>query len=249
MNLEKTELTVFHRHDTSAAEIRVKDITVKSLPVLKVLGILFDNRLQWDKQVEKVTKEARRSLQGLKIIKRHFTEMEILTLITSLCYSRLYYGSQVWLLPTLKESLYKSLLSQSGQCLKILNRDLSYVNLHKKYLRATPKLFSHDHTAVNYYKAINERIYTQETPDLENNVLSDRRNEMLTFVRQNNYKVGLNLLSNRLRSISNCIPKNSLSFSKTQFKTFCKINIIQKGLSLLQFDHIKQIASDRCSQL
>ena len=233
VNLEKTELTIFHRHDTSAAEIRVKDITVKSTPTLKVLGILFDNRLQWDKQVEKVTKEARRSLQGLKIIKRHFTESELLTLITSLCYSKLYYGSQVWLLPTLKESLYKSLLSQSGQCLKLLNRDLSYVSLHKKYLRATPKLFAHYHTAVNYFEAINEKIYFQEVPELINNVLSDRRNLMLTFVRRNNYKIGLNLLSNRLRSISNCIPKNSLSLSKTQFKTFCKVNIIQKGLTLL----------------
>ena len=151
----------------------------------------------------------------------------------SLCYSKLYYGSQVWLLPTLKESLYKSLLSQSGQCLKLLNRDLSYVNLHKKYLRATPKLFSHNHTAVNYYKAINERIYFQEAPDLINDVLSDGRNLMLTFVRRNNYKIGLNLQSNRLHSISNCIPQNSLSLSKPQFKTFCKVNIIQKGLTLL----------------
>ena len=154
-------------------------------------------------------------------------------LITSLCYSKLYYGSQVWLLPTLKESLFKNLLSQSGQCLKLLNRDLSYVSLHKKYLRATPKLFAHYHTAVNYFEAINEKIYFQEVPELINNVLSDRRNLMLTFVRRNNYKIGLNLMSNRLRSISNCIPKNSLSLSKTQFKTFCKINIIQKGLTLL----------------
>ena len=116
-------------------------------------------------------------------IKRHFSVSELLTLITSLCYSKLYYGSQVWLLPTLKESLYRSLLSQSGQCLKMLNKDLLYVSLHKKYLRAAPKLFSYYHTAVNYYKAINERIYTQEAPNLINNVLSDRRNVILTFVK------------------------------------------------------------------
>lgn len=233
VNLEKTELTIFHRSDTSTSEIKVKGIAVKSSPALKVLGILFDNRLQWDKQIDKVIKETRRSLQGLKIIKRHFTETEVLTLVTSLCYSKLYYGSPVWLLPTLKESLYRRLLSQSGQCLKIINRDLSYVNLHKKYLRATPKLFSHYHTALNYYEVMNERIYSQEKPDVINSVLSDRRNVMLTFVRCNNYKIGLNLLSNRLRSVSNCIPKSCLYFSKNQFKTFCKINIIQNGLSLL----------------
>jgi hypothetical protein len=233
VNLGKTELTIFHRNDTSTSEIRVNDITVKSSPALKVLGIVFDNRLQWDRQVEKVTKETRRSLQGLKIIKRHFTETEILTLITSHCYSKLYYGSQVWLLPTLKESLYRSLLSQSGQCLRIMNRDLSFVNLHKKYLRATPKLFSRYLTAVNYFETMNEGIYSHEKPDMINNVLTNRRNPMLTFVRSNNYKVGLNLLSNRMRSISECIPKSSLSFSKDRFKTYCKINIIQSGLSLL----------------
>ncbi len=200
---------------------------------LKVLGIVFDNRLQWDKQVEKVTRETRRSLQGLNIIKRHFTEQELLTLVTSLCFSKLYYGSQVWLLPTLKESLYKKLFSQSGQCLSICNRELSHINLHKKYLRATPKLFSLYQTAVNYYETMTENDHALETPDIRLNTLSDRRNVMLTFVRTNKYKVGLNLLSNRLRAISKCIPKSFISQTKNQFTTFCKINLIQKGLLLL----------------
>jgi hypothetical protein len=105
VNLEKTELTIFQRHDTSSANIKVKDIVVNSSSTLKVLGIVFDNRLQWDKQVEKVTRETRRPLQGLIIIKRHFSKPELLTLVTTLCFSKLYYGSQVWLLPTLKETL------------------------------------------------------------------------------------------------------------------------------------------------
>jgi hypothetical protein len=79
VNLEMTELTILHRLDTSSAIIKVKEIVVNSSLTLKVLGILFDNRLQWDKQVEKVTREKRRALQGLKIIKRHFTKQELLT--------------------------------------------------------------------------------------------------------------------------------------------------------------------------
>jgi hypothetical protein len=46
VNLEKTELTIFHRHDTSSANIKVKDIVVNSSSTLKVLGVVFDNRLQ-----------------------------------------------------------------------------------------------------------------------------------------------------------------------------------------------------------
>ena len=231
VNLEKTELTVFHRIDTSTSVINVKNIEVKSSPVLKVLGLLFDNRMQWDKQVEKATSETRRSLQGLRLLKRHFNEAERLKLITSMCYSRLYYGSQVWLLPTLKDSLFKRLFSQSGQCLKILNSNVSYANLHKDYLRATPKLFLHYQTAVSYYEIVNEQVYQHEKNIVESNTLSDRRNAFLTFVRSNKYRVGLNLLSNRLRAISGLIPKNSISYSKNMFKTYCKINIIQRGLS------------------
>ncbi len=68
VNIEKTELTIFHRFNTSTEQIRVKNITVKSSPVLKVLGMLFDNRMQWDIQIKKSINETRRSLQGLKII-------------------------------------------------------------------------------------------------------------------------------------------------------------------------------------
>ncbi len=78
-----------------------------------------------------------------------------------------------------------------------------------------------------------EHDHALETPDIRENTLSDRRNVMLTFFRTNKYKVGLNLLSNRLHAISKCIPKNCILQTKNQFKMFCKINLIQKGLLLL----------------
>jgi len=137
----------------------------------------------------------------------------------------------MWLLPTLNEMLYRKLFSQSGQCLNICNKELSYINLHKKYLRATPKLFSLYQTAGNYYETMTEHDHALETPDIRVNTLSDRRNVMLTFVRTNKYKVSLNLLSNHLHAMSKCIPKNCIS--QTKNKLFCKINLIQKGLLLL----------------
>ena len=125
------------------------------------------------------------------------------------------------------------MFSQSGQCLSLCNKELSDVKMHKKFLRATPRLFSLYQTALNYYESIIEHVYVVETPDIRTNMLSDHRNVMLTFVRTNKYKVGLNLLSNRLRAISNIIPKNCLSHSKNQFKTFCKIHLIENELLLL----------------
>ncbi len=46
-----------------------------------------------------------------------------------------------------------------------------------------------------------EQVYSHETPEIIANTTSDRRNEMLTFVRTNKYKAGLNLQSNCLRAI------------------------------------------------
>ena len=68
---------------------------------------------------------------------------------------------------------------------------------------------------------------------LKNVVLNDRRNVFFSFVRANYYKVGLNNISNRLRSVSNFIEKEWLKMSKESFKMKCKINVIQVQLSLL----------------
>ena len=131
--------------------------------------------------------------------------------------------------------MYRKLDSQSGQCLKILKSDMSYVNLHKNFLRATPRLFALYQTAINYFEVMNAQVYIHEKDDLFNNTTSDRRNVYFTFVKSNSYKVGLNLLSNRLRAITNTVLKCSMSYSKDAFKTFCKINIVQSGLLLIWF--------------
>jgi len=63
--------------------------------------------------------------------------------------------------------------------------------------------------------------------------LSDRRNTRLSFVRTNRFKVGLNSIHNRLRSISNVLDKNWINKSAEDFKLNCKIRIIQNSLMLL----------------
>ncbi len=52
VNIEKTEIVVFHRHDTSKAVIKINDIEVKSKQSMCVLGVHFDNRLTWDIHVD-----------------------------------------------------------------------------------------------------------------------------------------------------------------------------------------------------
>ena len=44
----------------------------------------------------------------------------------------------------------------------------------------------------------------------------------MTFVRQNHFKVGLNFIENRLRSILNVIEKEWLNLSEKDYKLQCK---------------------------
>jgi exonuclease III len=113
VNLEKTEICIFHRTDTSKATITVGNVRVESTHHMGCLGVILDNRLTWDRQVDKVIVDSRRSLQAVKLVRRYFNEEETAKLVTSLVYSRLYYASEAWLLPTLKERQFNKLHSQS----------------------------------------------------------------------------------------------------------------------------------------
>ena len=92
--------------DTSTGMIRMNGVDVISKKEISVLGVIFDSKLEWPMQVEKSVRKARSVLQGLQIISRFFTTQEKLMLLTSLFYSRLYYGSQIWLIPSLKRVLH-----------------------------------------------------------------------------------------------------------------------------------------------
>ena len=212
----------------------VGNIRVVSSHQIGCLGVIFDNRLSWDRQVDKVIMDSRRSLQAVKMIRRYFSEEETVKLVTSLVYSRLYYASEAWLLPTLKEKLFSKLHSQSGKILKIVDRDLSYSQLHKKYNRATPRIFSLYQTCINYYNIVKvEGDIPDEKAKVLLNTMQSNRNDKLVFIRQNQYKCGLNNISNRLRSVTNVIRKSWMSVEKDVFKNLCKKHVIQHQLMLL----------------
>ena len=127
-----------------------------------MLGVLFDSKLEWSLQVENSVRKARSSLQGLRVINKYFTTTERLTLLTSFFYSRLYYGSQIWLMPSLKGALKSRLFSASGAALRLLDKNLSFKELHKKYNRATPTQFQKYTTAVSLYDLIKKEIPEEE---------------------------------------------------------------------------------------
>ena len=99
-------------------------------------------------------RDARKSAIALKTIKGFFEKPELVKLVTSLLFSKLYYGSQVWLIPKLLELYFKNLYFQSGKVLQIIHVNLSYRELHKIFSRATPNIFLFCQTAESYYETL-----------------------------------------------------------------------------------------------
>ena len=107
--------------------------------------ITFDSKLNWGSQVSRAIKGANNSLQAIRMIRKYFKTFEIIQLLTSNFYSKLYYGSEIWHLPTLNSNCKKLLLSASANALKLCNAihdpNISYVDLHKLHKQALPKKF------------------------------------------------------------------------------------------------------------
>ena len=163
VNETKTEMCLFHRNDKRLITLNLNNIVIKSTPQIKVLGIIFDSKLQWTEQVANCIKKSTRNLHAIKIISKYFNNEELKTLITSNFYTVLYYNSEIWHLPSLNPYLKGLLLSASSKALKICtpsyNLSMSYNDLHVINNRAT--YYTHYSTSNNHQLTGSKSISTK----------------------------------------------------------------------------------------
>jgi len=76
---------------------------------MKILGLIFDSKLNWYNQTVTAIEKANKAKQALRIISRYFSPQEMVKLSTALFYSRLYYGAKIWLSSALSANLKKKL--------------------------------------------------------------------------------------------------------------------------------------------
>jgi hypothetical protein len=102
VNKKKTELWIFHRNKKTYGNRKIDNATILSKAEMNLLSLTFDSRLNWGPQVSHAIKGANNSLQAIKMIRKYFESFEIIQLLTSNFYSKLYYSSKIWHLPNLK---------------------------------------------------------------------------------------------------------------------------------------------------
>ena len=97
-------LCLFHRRDGPPLTITFNNKNLLSKDSMNVLGISFDCKLNWHKQIQLAITKSNKALNAIKLISKHFNKNESKTLLTSNFYSILYYNSEIWHIPSLSVS-------------------------------------------------------------------------------------------------------------------------------------------------
>ena len=226
VNESKTELCLFHRSSQTKVILKISNNEIKSLDNMNVLGIIFDNKLNWNDHVAKTISKANSALHCIRLIKFYFDPHELLNIITAYFYSILYYGSDIWNIPCLNANLKQRLLSTSAQALKICTPSyhdrMSFLELHRLNNRATPTQMCDYKHALQLYNLIHQEIPKADWVDLNFQQVFGCRVGTFNFTRTNNYKVGLNLMCNRFHNINNRVKYEWMEGGFESYKIKCK---------------------------
>ena len=226
VNNEKTELCLFYKNDVAPINLTIQNVIVRSKTSINILGVEFDSKLQWGKHVAKVIEKANKALNAIKLIRKHFTTPELISIVTSNFYSILFYNSEIWHLHNLNTNLKHALFVASANSLKMcLNYKtdmISYIDLHKMTNRATPEMLSDYKLALSLYKIFNNESPQNEWLHLNFSQITTSRQTNFMTSKSNNLKLGINSLTNRLHHLNGKIPLEWLNKTFNCYKIECK---------------------------
>ena len=167
--------------------------------------------------------KSKRTLFGLRNLKRFFSFNEMRTLLDSYFYSTLYYNSEIWLTPEVSSTMKQSLLSISAHALRsclFVNYDLSFENLHKTCMKSTPKQIMLYKISLRLHKVFNENEISikTETIRLFEQTICNRRQTLFDVYRNNNIKIGMNTAANKFYHINKLVGLDKLNMAFVHYK-------------------------------
>ena len=216
--------------------LNVCGTSIASKCFMNVLGVTFDSKLNWSIHVANTISKAKKSLYALKQLRPFFSNSIMRKLIDTYFYSVLYYNASVWLSPDLNSSCKHDLLAVSAlalrSCLRSDNADnISFINLHKTSKKCTPSQIMLYQISLLLFKVVNENspIPSLSFVKLMEQVICTRRQIMFESQRNNNSKIGMNSLENKLYHVSKLIVMEKLNWTLPRFKKHMKIQFLKFG--------------------
>jgi len=226
VNASKTEMVVFGSRNF-LSEITVNNNTIKASNNIKILGVIFDRKLQWNEQINATTSKCQKFAYGLKILQKYFTETELLNVVTSIGFSKLYYGGPVWLSRSLHNVNMRKLLRASALMIKACSRSsdlnlISFEDMHIMSGKPNPKMMS-DYIQATTLKS----IYQNCVPELvwlklQENVRYNERTNKMTFGTNGTVPGAALNFGNRIQHVSQKLPTGWETMTKISFKNSAK---------------------------
>jgi len=205
VNVGKTEAVIFSKNEPRFTTLTVNNESFSTSSSMKVLGVTFDSKLKWDVHVNNVVKSAKKSIQGLRILRRNLSEYNFMKVLTAQLFSKMYYGSSVWL-NHLSSIDFKRVESIHYTALRIACHDykcsVSRGVLDHDYRRATPKEWMNYGVAREFI-----RIYQIGTPvglfeRLDKQSYRTSRPQLVKFYDTSRTRIGLQIFSNKVAIVS-----------------------------------------------
>ena len=111
VNKNKTQICVFNWNDSKFNETIFNNEKICVLKSFRILGLIFDSKLNWYNQTMHAIEKINKAKQALKIILGFFFNKKMIKLSMALFYSRLYYGAKILLSSALSAPLKKTVAS------------------------------------------------------------------------------------------------------------------------------------------
>ena len=194
INEQKTEVCIFHRHKEEIRNITINESNITTSNKINILGILFDSNLNWNRQYEQAIREANKNLYAIKKVAKYFNQDEAKTLLTSMFYSKLYYGSEVWHLPSRTQTQNKKLKFASANAIRSCCNSFTIFNthtqIHKAVNRALPdQMITYKH-AITMYKLFKTCQPEEEFINLNFQLNQNTRMQHINFFDRHKYESG-----------------------------------------------------------
>ena len=178
--------------------------------------------MQWNNQVAQAISKSKKTLHGIRLIRRYLTKAETKMLLTSNFYSVLYYNCEIWLSQGLNARQKQQLLAASSNALKVLNNvsdlRISYKLLHLNEKRALPMDFAKYRLAIELFKIYNGNEMSDDWMDMNCQQNYNARNLMFQINYFSRIKIGKNVICNRLNVLNNLVNLDWLNLSLISFK-------------------------------
>jgi len=197
-NPEKTELMVFN--GPQELEISLDGNKIKASEAIKALGVTLDNKIKWDKHIDKQVCRVTKILNGIKIVKNKFDMDQIKKIVTAQVFSILYYCDIVWLNPNLGYTNYKKLNKVHYSALRIITGDyrriMSKKDLNKLTQRLPPRAWAHYSASSFFIKMCRSKSPTNLWMSLQPNLYHNARHLNPTVQDRSRMKIGKKIIQN-----------------------------------------------------